>query len=526
MRLRRIGWLIAVLVVATPLGVLCARSIESHTREILNAADLLETKTSLYVVDVSTGQELVALSPDQAMIPASNMKLITTAAAAHILGPDFAFRTELRLVRPADWDSSTTAATSDGLPSGARDEPMLIVVGDGDPGFFDPDLMAEHGHDIDALLDAWVAAVRESGVERFNHLIIDDRVFDQQLVHPTWPRDQLQNHYCAPVSGLNFYGNCLDVYVQPTRAGQSPIVRIYPDSPFLSTTTRATTGSTDTFWVSRKPMSNELTFWGTVKHQRSSPVRVTVDDPAAYFARLLAHRLADAGVTVASIDRPTPDDQFPKGQVLYRVQTTLPAVLKRCNKDSHNLAAESLLKRMGRKVTGSAGSWKSGAAAVRLFLTQPLGARSAAVTVADGSGLSRDNRVTARLIVDLLRQMYYDERIGPMFHQSLAVGGVDGTLRKRFSGPLKRQVYAKTGYIRGVSNISGYLVIEPEPRDVGQDADARPRVLAFSFLFNDIKPPVYVHQIKGLQDRVLKFLANEVAKRSQAALNTQEAVLP
>ena len=490
------AWVLAVLM---PVRLLA--SPENQIREALHAADLRQTQVAVLAMDLSANKVLASVNADVPMIPASNMKLVTTAGALHVLGPDYIFRTTLRLIEPSDWAAIPDRQMRErgiALDRG----PVLIIQGDGDPGFCDPDLLREHQWDVDELLQVWAQAVRDAGVSEVQSLILDDRVFDQQFVHPSWPKQQLNKWYCAQVAGINFYDNCLDIYPIPTESGQSPQIVIFPTTSSIYLINKAVTGKTDSIWLTRESQTNKITVGGTVKHRRTSPLLVTMHDPPMVLGRIFAEHLNNVGVTVHQIDRPDKEDRLPQGKVLHAVQTTMPAVLQRCNKDSQNLFAEALLKRMGREFTGTAGGWDNAAAAVRFFLQDQIGPVGAAVTVADGSGLSRDNRVTARVLVEILHKMYEDERFGPLFLDSLAIGGVDGTLKKRFKKGTKGRVYAKSGYISKVSCLSGYLVSSSS-----QDGDLTPpRTVAFSLLFNDFKPPVHVYKIKRTQDSVIKIL--------------------
>ena len=136
-----------------------------------------------------------------------------------------------------------------------------------------------------------------------------------------------------------------------------------------------------------------------------------------------------------------------------------------------------------------------------------LGPRGAGVAIADGSGMSRNNRVPARLLVDLLVAMHQDPTLGPVYRESLSVAGHDGTLRKRFGRTMTAQVYGKSGYINRVCTLSGYLVFEA--------TDETPsRTIAFSLLFNEFKPPVYLHTIKQVQDQIVQLLDRVAAPRN------------
>ncbi len=514
---RRLTTWLALLLLAIPTAAI-AGGLQSRVQRLLQSSGLGQTRVAILVVDLDSGQQLAEIRSIEPMIPASNMKLLVSAAALQTLGPDYVFRTELRLIRPPDWRQFSGLVVADAQFS-PEDGPVLVVRGDGDPAFCDPKVMRQHNMSIEQLLQTWAEAVRKAGVTRLQRLVVDDRVFDRQLAHPSWPADQMNMAYCAQVAGLNVNNNCLDIYVEPTQRDQTPHVNISPFAPFLSASNRAVTGASDTFWISRKPQTNELTYWGQVKNRRTAPFRVTMHNPPMFFAQLLAHHLGQVGISVASIHLPNPDDLLPDGEALFAVQTTLPTVLARCNKYSQNLFAEALLKRIGRRLTGSPGSWDNGAAAVRAFLNQRIGPRGAAVVIADGSGLSRHNRVTARVLVDLLQSMHEDKVLGPALRQSLSISGVDGTLGKRFRRKLAGRIYGKSGYIDGVSCLSGYLVTGgPGAGGRVQFDGTGEHTIAFSFMFNGIKPPVYLHKIKKLQHELLEMIDGELARRQPASV--------
>ena len=454
--------------------------------ELLEAHGLGGAEASVVALRLDSGERLLAERPGAPRIPASNMKLLTTAAALAELGPDFRFRTELRIAR-----------------RGER-PPVLIVRGSGDPAFGDRKILDMHGLSLDGLIGKWVDAVRSAGVERAARLVVDDRIFDRTFVHPDWPRDQLNRWYCAQVAGLNFHDNCLDVYPAATEGGEPARIRIEPPVDFVETANKTRTAGKSTFWISRELGTNAITFRGKVQGEHRRPTHVTIHDPPRFFARFLGKRLERAGVSVAVTGKPGPAETLPEGEALHAVETTLKIVLQRCNKDSQNLFAEALLKRLGRARGGDRGSWENGAAAVSGFLRRRLGAEAAAeATVADGSGMSRHNRVSARVLARLLRSMHRENRLAAPFRHSLAVGGKDGTLENRLQGPLlEGRVFAKSGYISGVSALSGYLFEHADPHEPGAG-------IAFAFLFNDV-PAGRVGKAKALQAKLLRRLAGRL----------------
>ena len=498
---RRLFLTIALIVCVLSASVSRAAVFDGVVTQILESRDLRGAKYAVCVIDADTGEVLADVHADEPMIPASNMKLLTTASALDVLGKDFVFRTDLSITSPAVAGAS----------------PDLVIHGDGDPALGDPELLREYGMTAEAFLDEWVKAIRQSGVTSIRRLIIDDSVFDRPGVHPSWPVGQLNKDYCAQVAGLNFHANCLHVLPSPgAGSGSGPRISLYPDSPFLETYNNARTGKSDSFWIDRKTGSNVLTYQGTVKNRFFSPVRVTLNDPPMYLARLLRLKLSRAGIRVDQIQRINPDEKLPPVRLIHRSQTLLPAVLNRTNRDSQNLFAESLLKRMGFALTGSPGNWENGPAAVRHALSNRMGTNASSAVVVDGSGMSRDNRVTARILASLLYSMHHDKHVGNVFKASLSYVGKpgngdiekDGTLSKRFrSLPEGRWVYGKSGYLRAVSSLSGYLVIA----DPKQPTRAKKTVI-FSILVNGFTPPISNHDIKGLQEKIVQQIDIELAR--------------
>lgn len=492
--------LLAALLLAPVPGV-ASVDLENAMRQMIRSSNLGQTEVSVFAMDVGTGDVIAAIEADRPMTPASNMKLVTTAAALDVLGPEFVFRTELLLSTPA---SPAPAAAN--LPD-------LVVKGDGDPAFGDPILLGQHDVKVDQILDGWTQAVVATGQKHFSRLVVDDRVFDFDFAHDDWSNSDLVKAYGAQVAGVNFYNNVVDVLPVPTREGQAPSVSLFPvTSAFFETTNRAKTGKTDYFILDRKLETNQLIFAGTIRNRRSAPFQISVHDPAMYFGQVLATRLAKEGIRIERLERPQPMEEFPDVRPLHVVQTTLPLVLARTNQDSQNMFAEALMKRMGRQLTGQPGSWENGAAAVRAALRERLGARSSAIIVADGSGMSRSNRVTARLLVELLRSLHGDADRGHIYLTSLSEAGETGTLQQRLD-TLNGRVFGKSGYVNGVSSLSGYLVIPPPADRPGSE----PRTIAFSLLFNGFKPPLSNSDIKRVQNGLVALIDKAYAPAKRKA---------
>ena len=475
--------------------------MESALLNKLAGADLRGTQVSICVMDVGRHDTLAAIEADRQMIPASNMKLVTTAAALEVLGEDFTFSTRLKLLGVKE------APAGDGLPA-------LVVVGDGDPAFGAPKVLEDAGYSVDQMIGWWLDAVEKTGMDHFGQLVIDDRIFEngpEQRVHPSWPRNQLHRWYCAQVSGLNFYDNCFRVTASPTRTGQDARVAIYPyGKSFIQTEMRLVTGKADQWDIITQPDSNKIVFRGQISNEQTQDV--TMHDPAMVFGELFRQELAKRGVTVDAVVRPAADKRLADGRVLHKINTTLQAVLNRTNQASMNLYAEALLKRMGYANTGAPGNFQNGAAAIRGFLADHFDNPTLAtsIQVADGSGMSRDNRVSARALVEVLRVQATGKHFRP-YLASLAQPGKRGSLEDRLAddNDLVGDLYAKTGTINHVCTLSGYLVY---PND-GPNPTAR--VIAFSILVNghglgDARN-VSAVTIRQLQDELVKLMDQEIA---------------
>ena len=490
----------ALLILACLLPLAARAEMESALLHHMSTADLRGTKVSICVMDVRERDLLVEVHADRAMIPASNMKLVTTAAALDVLGEDFTFSTRLSLL------GVNEAPAGDGLPA-------LVVTGDGDPAFGSANVLEDAGYSVQQMIGWWLDAVEDTGLDQFGQLVIDDRVFEfseDQRVHPTWPKGQLHLWYCAQVAGVNFFDNCFQVTASPTRNGQDANLAIYPfGRSLIQTEMRLTTGRTDQWDIITRADSNRVTFRGTLRNKQTK--YVAMHDPALVFGELLKQELAKRSITVNEVVRPEGDQRIAEGKTLHKINTTLQAVLNRTNKDSMNLYAEALLKRIGFKSTGSPGTFENGASAVRGFLADHIDdpTLAASIQLADGSGMSRENKLSARALVEVLRVQATGDSFRP-YLASLARPGKPGSLRKRLheEDDLTAELYAKTGTINHVSALSGYLVYP----DAGPDGNAK--VLAFSILINGhglgAARNVSAPKMRALQDELVKLMDQEV----------------
>jgi D-alanyl-D-alanine carboxypeptidase/D-alanyl-D-alanine-endopeptidase (penicillin-binding protein 4) len=373
---------------------------------------------------------------------------------------------------------------------------------------------------VEGLLDALVGSVKKAGATHISEIIMDDRVFDREFVHPTWPVDQLDRWYCAPIAGVNFHTNVLSVFPSPSSAGigRPPTILLEPAAPWLELENRARTAESgrNSIRVSRDPAANRFTVQGEIGIARVR-AEITVCDPSLFAGQLVAAALPGAGVGIGATPAlpdasgrksPTREQQLeairtvrladPKealeGRVIAVVTTHIEDILNRCNTDSYNLYGEAMLKRIGHEITGEPGSFANGSSVIRMTLSQQLGPEAASTTViTDGSGMSRENRVSPRTMTRWLDSLQKNPRVGPMFIASLATPDSRDSMRRRFrDARLTTSLNAKTGTIDGVRCLSGYLT---DP--------ATDRRLAFSIMVNGLKEGVQTPQALQFHESVV-----------------------
>ncbi len=448
------------------LGLLAGRAggatLEEQLRAVLEPRPEPGATCGAIVIDLQTGKTILDVNSAEVLVPASNAKVFSLAAAIDILGPTFEFRTVLA-TRGSD----------------------LIVVGDGDPSIADPEGAGKPDDPVAAVFDGWAARLREKGVGVIaGDLVIDESIFEPARDHPQWPQEDIGRAYAAPPGALNLYENTVLFTIKPAgKAGELVEWSVYPPNGLVEVRNKCKTAAKgrNTPVLYRPHPTFEYQLSGSCRAETKSAL--AVPDPGMFFADVLRAHLAQRGIRIeGKIRRERVRDdrgQLPPDCAVVFVHTTpLADVAARVGKDSQNLFAEALLKRTGFAFALAAGeanprgSWATGRAAVEDFLKR-AGVEENHVIPADASGLSRANRSSARAMVRVLSYMHKHPGF-PLFARSLAVAGRDGTLQRRMKD-VPGLVCAKTGYIGGVRTLSGY--VETPDR----------RMYAFSVLFNGFK---------------------------------------
>ncbi|CAN5696492.1 D-alanyl-D-alanine carboxypeptidase/D-alanyl-D-alanine-endopeptidase [soil metagenome] len=480
-------------------GSAAARAdLNADVRAILQDKALAKAEAGVVLARVdenrATPEILFRHNSDIALMPASNLKLITTAAFLDRFGGDFKFRTTL-----------------------AQRGPDLVLIGDGDPSFGDAELLKRVGWQSTTVFSNWAEMLKKRGLQTVRNVVVDDSIFDSNFVHPNWPAKQQHFRYVAGVGGMNFNANALDFYLRLGTSGSVVSYTTDPPTQYATIRNDCVAGNKNEVWLSRMANTNQIDLRGMASQNNSVPVQVTIHDPPMYAATVFSEIVRNSGITVsgavtresglrAMLDQNAPATQPASRMTVLAIhETPIAAVLARANKDSMNMYAEAMCKRLGAETSNSPGSWENGTAAIASFL-QRCGVNSSEFNLDDGCGLSRKNGVSAGAIAKVLSHTFGSKN-RDVFLASLSVAGVDGTLDKRFeSSDLRGRVHAKSGYINGVSALSGYL----KAKD-GQ-------WYTFSILMNGVGD---VATCKQLQERIVKALDASVASPAGKVANGQ-----
>ena len=439
------------------------------------------THVGISIFSVSRNKSLYKSNSNEQFVVASNMKLFTTATALVYLGAGFEYKTEI-LYRGV--------ISSDGKLDGD-----IIIKGSGDPNisgrFFDGK--------VTTIPAYWADTIKKHGIQVIaGDIIADDSIFDREFVHENWPKDQLSEWYCAPVSGLSFNDNCVDIILKPSsNPGGLTLVEVEPDTSYVKVNnkSKSTTLKSKHFYsLYRKPFTNQINIKGNYwSKAQPSKEWITIHNPPLYMATVFKEILEGKNVRVIGKARVIEETDFNASHRLQKLIITTSSLRQSitvANKRSQGFYAEQILKTLGATVKNE-GSFSGGLDVIKDFLTK-LGIPEDQYQLDDGSGLSKKNKLTPETITKLLNYMYNHKNSG-IFLKSLPISGTDGTLKKRLKEePYKSRVRAKTGYVYGARTLSGYVKTLNE------------EIIAFSILVNKIKGGTW--EAKRLQDVICRYL--------------------
>ncbi|MGQ0814396.1 MAG: D-alanyl-D-alanine carboxypeptidase/D-alanyl-D-alanine endopeptidase [Gemmatimonadota bacterium] len=427
---------------------------------------------SVLVVSLDKGDTLFSHGGDEALAPASGLKLFTTAAALYYLGPQFRYNTFLL----------TDGKIENGVLAGD-----VVIYGTGDPSF-----SSRFGR-RDGVWHAFADTLLALGVREVRGDVIGDGSYFVGSGSGTgWQEDYINASYAAPSSALSYAENIATLQIKPAAVGERPLVTLQDGSDGVVVVNEATTVARGRSWINatRTSYDGPILVRGQISRATVSIQRtIPVSDPPRYAAAVFQQILIDKGINVlGSVKSVTEAEASPvTGRVVFapaldgapplRVlaiyqSPPLIDILDIVNKKSHNLMAEQTLRTVGRVAVGE-GSVAGGFKAVQALLESETGSVPEDLRMDDGSGLSVLDRTSARTMIHLLSFMakspMWDE-----YWSTLPEAGVAGGLRRMHGTAAQGKLKAKTGTIDNVSSLSGYVT------------SANGERLAFSIIANNI----------------------------------------
>lgn len=405
-------------------------------------------RTSIVIAEAASGRDIASHLPDLKLNPASCMKIVTSAAALSLLGPDWRFRTYLLADRE--------------LRDGTID--TLYVKGTGDPRLVNEELAGIAGH------------LYSKGLRKIaNGIVIDNSYFDSY----EYPRKSGfdERAYTAKTSATAVNFNSIAVEIGPgTRPGAQGRVSLDPPLDYFRVVNKLVTGGKFRLgiWVKPDGESESILVSGRIP-PRTLPEKFyrSVADPAVYTASTIAYFLRQAGIVVGGTMRA---GEVPAKAVRVFVYESPPLadLIKDMNKISNNFMAEQLIKHIGAVKFGPPGTTASGIMAAEEYLAK-IGIPRGSYIIENASGLSDVSRISASQLVSVLVAAYKEPAQRNALLNSLSILGIDGTTKNwRIPQDLEGRAYVKTGTLNNVSTLAGYAPM------------ASGRMAAFAILANGL----------------------------------------
>ncbi|MGH7494524.1 MAG: D-alanyl-D-alanine carboxypeptidase/D-alanyl-D-alanine endopeptidase [bacterium] len=418
------------------------RALRHRFDTILADSALTHAQTGVKIVSLRSGEILYERNSQLLFHPASNQKLLTSAAAIALLGPDFVFKTSI---------ACDSGAVRDSVVQG-----NVYLIGRGNPDLTTSDLFM------------MAQALAQKGIRAITgNIVCDDFYFDNVRWASGWMWDDDPSWLFSRFTALTVNDNAVTILARPAQtAGQPAMITLNAPSPFVEAVNRSVTVARlaqfdslelQPLGIYRHWQENQNVFeiaGAMVMHQPPQEEKQNILQPELLAGYLFRDLLLLGGISCnGEIQHgvgPT------KPQMLAEHQAPILPVLINLNKTSDNLTAELLLKTIGAERFGRPGTADKGIRAVRQFLAH-LGVDTLAMRSSDGSGVSRYNLVTPAGLVDLLTAMWSNANLRSAFAATLPVAGLDGTLESRMrQTPAEGVLRAKTGSLSGVSALSGY----------------------------------------------------------------------
>ncbi len=458
--------------------------VSSKIDSLLAGSEFSSINFGIAVYSLGNKQMLYQKNSQRLFVPASNMKLVTSACALSKLGPDFQFKTEIY----------STGELAEGTLKG-----NLILK-----GYADPTISGRFQEkQVTKVLEEWADSLKRYRIEEVaGDIYADESYFDSVRWGPGWSWDDLSYWYAAEISALSFNDNCVDLYFKANKIIGAPVqLLINPNTKYLkiynnSLTTSAGTQKTIDYY--RPPFGNTVTVFGDFPADDTSinSDYVSVHDPAAYTVFVFKEVLGDKQLKVLKNKKYLKSKNSPRRLVFRYFSPPLSEIITVINKRSQNFFADCLLKTLGKELKDE-GSFPGGVSVLLDFLSQ-IGIPQDQFKIYDGSGLSYMNLLTPHCLIKLLEYMYQSQHFN-LFYESMAIPGLDKGVENRMKGlDMTDKMRVKTGFITNAICYSGYL------------KDKNNKLYAFSIMANNYT--VDKSKIWELEDKICQLILDYEGK--------------
>ena len=483
--------------------LLLSVSVWGQDMQVEDKSEIIQQAVDAVVADPSFAQAIVGIcvmdsegnvlagsNQEKMLIPASNMKLFSTGAALHVLGPEYCFETTV----------AHDGVVEDGVLKG-----NLFVIGGGDPTLGSKDSIAVP---LERTFAVWEKLLRDAGVRRIEGSIVGDgRYFEGPAEEPTWLWNDIGTYYGAGATGLMFYENMMSFSVAagPEPGSAISIKPYYPETPWMEFRYSCSTGKAgtgDQLYMYTSDLAPVAEIRGTFGVDRAKK-RLDCSNKfpeytcAYHFCSYLKKKGIPCTEGPADFRLETDWDNDEQLQIIgSSLSPTLDRIIFETNHASNNLYAETLLRTLGKEMHGSACYDSSYVALNDIFRDMCLGT-SKGVKIQDGSGLSRQNLISPEFMCRFLGAMT-DSPHFETYLRSLPSPGGNGTLNynmKSYPAATRNRIKAKSGSMNGIRCYSGYIL--PSSPD-GE-------TVIFSIMTNNCTSPTW--KVRPLLDKIMGTLA-------------------
>jgi D-alanyl-D-alanine carboxypeptidase/D-alanyl-D-alanine-endopeptidase (penicillin-binding protein 4) len=471
--------------VALSLSSICSFSQELKNETFHADSALTHASVSLCVANANTGELTIDYNSVISLAPASVMKIITSAAALELLGPDYTFKTTVGYTGKLNKRFGTLRGN-------------IIIHGGGDPSL-GSQYFANHYGDF---VNSWITEIKKLGIKRIKGKIItDDSYYDYLPVPSKWLWEDEGNYYGAGAYGLSVYDNSYDVHFQTFYEGAPTIIKeVIPEACRIQLSNYLlSSGNTDEGYFFSAPYSTSGWVAGNIPiNQKDYILKASINDPPLLLAKEVTNKLKLSKIKVTGSPSTIRTDQKPLSDkvipVTETISPTLTEIVSVLNHESVNLYAEHLIKELGKKFKNK-GTTVAGSEVITEFLYNS-GLNVNGLFIEDGSGLSPLNAVNTRELVRLLVFMKKKGKYFNDFYASLPDAGKNGTLKNYFKDPVfDSQLKAKSGSMTRVRSFAGYFTTKS-----GKE-------MVFSIIINNYSGPLKVITA-GIEENIKDLILN------------------